>query len=722
MRPAAAVTVVYTLLTIVWTWPLAAHLRTQVPAPAKLTLTHADMLLLGWVLSWDVHQLLHHPLALYEANIFHPLRHALGYSEAMLSEALLLLPLAPLTPAPMLLYNMTLLATFVLGATGTFLLVRHLTRSTPAAFVAGLLFAFAPYRFWQLERLNALCFHLTPFLFLALHRWLERRRWLDALLLALAFVLQALTSVYVAYASTILVALWLAFAWVGGGRAARRGVVGALAALAIGALVVGVAYAPYGVLRDEMALGRDPGQLVIHSVMPVELWRAVVSMPSYLAAKLADGFRGGGTLGLTATVLALVGVRRGGGAAWRYAVLALVALVLSFGPIIVMPWSAGSWVTGPYRWLYDWMPGFAALREPRRLTGFVVACGSVVAGIGMAAWLRGARGSRGVAARVGVVCTLVALEVGWSPLALMRAPLPDAHRLAFYEAIRAGRPGAVVELPVGGPHDEAVATFRSAYHLRPLVNGYSGFSPLAAELRRRQRAFPRRVGVRWLRRLGVRFVVYDTTRPRARREAVLRRRLARVAPDARVHAVTNGVALIELQPMPAVRPHFPGPPVSRAGWTATASGGDAGAAIDGDLGTHWTSAVDPRSGGGWIAVDFGAEREIATLWLELAAHYGEYPRRWRVHAWTDGTSWVVADREFARAPLFSYRADHRRVTMFLPLPPTRARGIRIEVPPLVAPGRKPPFDLPMDYWHWRRWGVHEIGAFAPSLRADAPAG
>jgi hypothetical protein len=93
-----------------------------------------------------------------------------------------------------------------------------------------------------------------------------------------------------------------------------------------------------------------------------------------------------------------------------------------------------------------------------------------------------------------------------------------------------------------------------------------------------------------------------------------------------------------------------------------------------------------------------------------------------VHAWTDGTSWVVADREFARAPLFSYRADHRRVTMFLPLPPTRARGIRIEVPPLVAPGRKPPFDLPMDYWHWRRWGVHEIGAFAPSLRADAPAG
>ena len=711
MRRGAAVVAAYTLLTLAATWPLAAHIRTHLPAPSHPT-TYDDTLLLGWVLSWDVHQLVRDPLRLYEANLFHPLRHSLAYSEAMLGEAFLALPLAPLTPDPTLLYNVTLLSTFVLGAAGTFLLVRHLGRSVPAAFVAGLVFAFAPYRFWQLDRLNALCVHLTPFLFLALHRWLERGGFARALLLGLAFVLQALASVYVAYASAILVAVWLAVTWLAGAPARRR-VLATLPILALAMLVVAAAHAPYATLRDEMALGRDPRQLVVHAVMPIELGRAVASIPHYLAAKVTGGLRGGGTLGVTATLLALLGVLRGGRSARLYALLTLVALVLSFGPIVVLPWSGGGWITGPYRWLYEWVPGFAAMREPRRLTGFVVACGAIVAGLGMAAWLRGVPSRRGVAVRVGLVGALLALEVGWRPLALVPAPLPGPRR-ALYDAIAAGSPGALVELPAAGPREDAVATFRSAYHLRPLVNGYSGFRPIAAEVARRQRGFPRRAGVRWLRRLGVRFVLYDTSRPGARDEATLRRRLVRAAPDARLHAVTNGVALIEVEPEPPVRAGIPGPPLSRAGWRASASSGDAAAVIDGDLATHWTSDVDAQSGGGWVAVDFGTEREIASVRLELAAHYGEYPRRLRILAWADGKSWVAAEEPFAPAPLDSYRADHHRVTMLVPLPPTRTRGLRLEVPPLVTRGRKPPFDVPADFWGWRRWGVHEIAAFGPS--------
>src|SRR4030095_12475271 len=102
--------------------------------------------------------------------------------------------------------------------------------------------------------------------------------------------------------------------------------------------------------------------------------------------------------------------------------------------IVALPWRDGGWITGPYRWLYDWVPGFAAMREPRRLTGFVVACGAIVAGLGMAAWLRGVSSRRGVAVRVGLVGALLALEVGWRPLALVPAPLPGARR-ALYEAV-----------------------------------------------------------------------------------------------------------------------------------------------------------------------------------------------------------------------------------------------------------------------------------------------
>jgi hypothetical protein len=185
-----------------------------------------------------------------------------------------------------------------------------------------------------------------------------------------------------------------------------------------------------------------------------------------------------------------------------------------------------------------------------------------------------------------------------------------------------------------------------------------------------------------------------------------------VTPGARVHQAAGGAVLIELPPLPPARPGLPGLPLPRAGWRARASGGDAAAAIDGDLATHWTSAVERARGGGWIEVDFGAERELDRLRLELGAHYGEYPRAWRVLAWRDGPPAPLAARRFAPAPLVSYRADHHRIVLDLPLPRTRARGVRVEVPPLARTGRPPPFDVPADYWGWRRWGVHELSAFA----------
>ena len=97
--------------------------------------------------------------------------------------------------------------------------------------------------------------------------------------------------------------------------------------------------------------------------------------------------------------------------------------------------------------------------------------------------------------------------------------------------------------------------------------------------------------------------------------------------------------------------------------------------------------------------------------LELDAHYGEYPRRWRVLAREGERQWVVAAPRYPPAPLASYRADPHRVVFDLALPTTRARGIRIEVSALRLPGRKPPFEVPPEYWGWRRWGIHELHVY-----------
>jgi hypothetical protein len=315
---------------------------------------------------------------------------------------------------------------------------------------------------------------------------------------------------------------------------------------------------------------------------------------------------------------------------------------------------------------------------------------------------------------------LVALEVGWAPLRLDAMP-EVAPRRRLYERIVAGRPGAVVELPVGGDVDLLVAMFRSSYHLRPLLNGAGGFNPTGAELARRLRRFPDAPSVTWLRRLGVRFVVYDTGRPRTRSPRSVARRLGRVDPDARVVDAADRVLLIEMEPLPPVAPPTPAGELSRAGWRVRASDGDAAAAIDGDLATHWTAPVDPKTGGGWYEVDFGEEVTVDRLRLELGSHYGEYPRAWKVEA-VDGTSTrPVAARRYPPAPLAAYRADRRRVVVDLLLPETRARGLRIEVPSLRVPGRST-FDVPIEYWHWRRWGIHELRAYHTAGAAAPNAG
>ena len=711
----------YLVATLLFTWPLAAHLRSRLPAPSSEA-TWKDTLLLAWVLSWDVHQLVRAPLHLFDANIFHPLRRTLGFSEAFLSQAILVLPLRPLTPDPVLLHNAVVLLSFLLGAWGTFLLVRHLTGSSLAAFVAGLLFAFAPYRFWQIDRLNSLVVHWTPFLFLALHRYLDTGGAGRAAALGLVAVLQALASIYVAYATAVLLGLFLAGWLIVGPPGSGPRVLRAGAVLAVAAALVAVVYSPYALVRDEMALARDPVQVIMHSVVPVEVPRAIAAIPAYLIAKVTTGMKGGGTIGALGGALLCVAAVAGKRIGRLYVLLALAALLLSFGPVVVLGRSV--WLPGPYRLLYEHAPGFTALREPRRMTGFVVACGAIAAGLGLAALLARVRSPRSRALVTVALVAGVAVEVGWRPLGLAAAPALGA-RAAVYRTIAESRAdGALVELPIGTAVDEVVTTFRSSYHLRPMLNGWSGFNPTTEDLRRRLRRFPSRSSVAWLRRVGARFVLYDTRRRGAFSPRALNRRLGRAAPGGSLAPAGDGLFLAEVEPLPPRMPDGArAASLPRDRWRVRASEGTASAAIDGDLATHWVAGVDPPRGGGWFEVDFGEPVEFDRVTLELGSHYGEYPRAWRLVVRDGGGDSEVAARSFSSAPLISYRADPARVVVDLGVPLTRARVLRIEVPPLRFRGAPPRTFLAFQYWGWVRWGIHELrvsrSAPGASARRDA---
>ena len=164
---ASSAFLVYVVLTLAFTWPLARGLAHDVPSD------FGDPLFTMWVMAWDA---THLGSGWWNANIFHPHPLALAYSEHFLPQALQALPIYFVTANPILGYNVVFLSTFVLSGLGMFLFTRDLTGRWEGAMVAGLAYAFAPYRVASLPHLHVLSSAWLPFVLLGFRRYLATGR------------------------------------------------------------------------------------------------------------------------------------------------------------------------------------------------------------------------------------------------------------------------------------------------------------------------------------------------------------------------------------------------------------------------------------------------------------------------------------------------------------------------------------------------------------------
>ena len=159
-------TLLYLLLTLAMTWPLAAGIARDVPGDL------GDSLLNMWILGWGAEHLpavatgrmsLHD---FWNANIFHPAPLALGFSEHLAGQVLQILPVYYLTGNLILAYNLLFLSSFVLSGLGMYLLVRDLLGDDAGfswpAFVAGLIFAFVPFRIAQVAHIQSVSSQWMP--------------------------------------------------------------------------------------------------------------------------------------------------------------------------------------------------------------------------------------------------------------------------------------------------------------------------------------------------------------------------------------------------------------------------------------------------------------------------------------------------------------------------------------------------------------------------------
>ena len=166
-RTLAWVAASYLALTVLLTWPFATGLATHVLS------TGTDMDLAVWTIGWDVHSFTHQPWHIFDANIFYPWTNTLAYSENLIGSALLAAPVVWTTGNVVLGMNTAVLLSVAISAFGAFLLARQLGLSVGASFLAGLVAAFAPPRFFRMEQLPISSVQWIPFALAALHRYFD---------------------------------------------------------------------------------------------------------------------------------------------------------------------------------------------------------------------------------------------------------------------------------------------------------------------------------------------------------------------------------------------------------------------------------------------------------------------------------------------------------------------------------------------------------------------
>jgi hypothetical protein len=499
----------FSVLTVVMTWPQAARL-------ASSAQEHHDVYFNMWRFASFAHALSTSPFRLFDGNIFYPETRTLTFSDAMPVESLIAAPLLWAGARPVLVHNIMLLAGIVLSAAGISVLASELTGSFAAGIVAGIVFAFVPYRFEHYMHMELQWTVWVPWTFWALRRTFSAvgQRPADGPAVATGVrKYGALTGVFVAlqFMSSLYYGVFLATLVGLAAALMLPGVPGTrlkktVEALAIGAVVAAILVAPYAIpyLATKRHVGtRTEAEIVAFGARP----------SSYTVATDGNYLYGEGSAplgrperrlfpGILPMLLGLAGLllRRPSSEAIVY----LLALVAAFEMSLGLRGYA-------FTFLYHHAPIFDSLRAPARLGIFVVFFLALLAAGGHAA-LEAALPRRARILLAASVCGVLMLEYWVAPLRL--AVFPNTPPPLYAWLAQQPR-GVVAEFPMPRantlPGHEAWYAYMSTFHWMPTVNGYSGYYPPSYLSRiETVRGMPDAAALERLARDQVRYVIIHT--------------------------------------------------------------------------------------------------------------------------------------------------------------------------------------------------------------------
>jgi hypothetical protein len=233
-RETALAATFFLAVTILMTWPMLPRLANGM---ADLW----DAKLNARILQWDYAQTFRDPLDLFQLDFFHPSRYVLAFSENLYGVAVLGFPFHAAGASALAAYNALFLLGVFLSAVSAWALARYVTGDPIASAVAGMVYAFVPWRFSQIPHIQFQWGAFLCLLLLFLLRYLDVGRRADVVLFGICFGWNALCNVHYALFSGFLVATVLLLHALGDAPGRGRRIRTAVLAAVLG----GLAFLPF---------------------------------------------------------------------------------------------------------------------------------------------------------------------------------------------------------------------------------------------------------------------------------------------------------------------------------------------------------------------------------------------------------------------------------------------------------------------------------------------
>ncbi len=488
------------LVAVLMSWPLVTRLSTHVPYDL------GDPVLTTWETAWGGHALRTTNTSVWQANIFRPSRDTFAFTDSLLGLA----PFSVVGNGPraaVVRHGLFWIASYAVALLGAYLLARELGIGPAGAAVAGVAFAYAPFKLAQGGHLHVLWTGGVPLSLFLLVRGYRRSRpglvfagWLVA---TWQLTMGWNVGLPFAYLLLALSAVALAVAW-------RRGIVRRLAPPLVAASVAGVLLfgatgfwlsRPYQrVVEAEPQVRRDLATVSLFS--PSIYGFASAPQEARVWGPRTAAFREHLTFAVEQSifpgviVLVLAGwglMYQGWPRALRYG---LAGSAVLFGFLSLGAHTEGLGRFYPYRLLFELAPGFQGLRTPGRLMTFTALA------LGLLAAAGAVNATRNRAHLVLALAAIVALEG-------LGAPIPTAQLPPKPRGIEAAGEELQLHLPLNiGFPSEAQYMLWTTDRFPLLVNGYSGLVPQRLRaLETLIKRFPDAASIDALRVFGVKTVV-----------------------------------------------------------------------------------------------------------------------------------------------------------------------------------------------------------------------